>query len=254
MLIFKAQKKTGMLKHALIAIFTLTSGMAVYAQDDLYMNSNGTGNSVEAISADTPEEASEEVSPTHDLRQEGQEGTETFSIYAMPWGGGLYFQQLHGGFNLSVGASVSAGFGGHSYSGVGFSQTIDATYALRLSNWLSLAAGGYFNNVYWTNDHYMNAGIEATADIRFDSHWGMFFYGQKTLYSSDQMPLMLKDMNDVGDRMGAGVTYNINPKVSVSMSTDFLHHNFRGNNFGASFSNGSFSLGGGLLPRLNFSK
>lgn len=235
--------------------------MAAYSQDDLYMNSQPLESTVEAIDMEDKTLTADTTTATY-LWQEGRhEGApepwhdeQPLSLYAMPGGAGISYQPLHDGLNISVGAAVTAEIGENSHGGVGFSQSVDAAYATQLTNRLFLTVGAYLNNMYWSGDHYMNAGLTASLHYSFDEHWMAFLYAQKTLYSSDFIPLTLMDQNDNGDRIGAGITYKFNQKLSVSMSVDCLRHDFKGNKFGASFSNGSFSLGGGLLPHLNFRK
>lgn len=137
------------------------------------------------------------------------------------WGMGCFSGwDLHQGLNVSLGASVFGTFGHHSYGGTGFSQNVAALYAVPLSPRLSLAVGGYFNNIYWARDNYRSAGLTAVLGYRFDEHWEAYVYGQKSLVGNRLMPYPLYDMGDLGDRIGAAVKYNFSPKFSVQISVE----------------------------------
>lgn len=129
---------------------------------------------------------------------------------------GLYDWDLHKGMNISLGASVFASFGKHS-SGVGFGQNLSAMYATQLTDRVSLAVGGYINNVYWAQNAYREAGLTAVLGYKFDEHWEGYIYGKKSL-ANTYMPMPLYDMSDIGDRIGAAVRYNINQNVSIQVS------------------------------------
>ena len=137
---------------------------------------------------------------------------------------GNYDWQLHRGLNLSIGASVFATFGKHFHS-TGFGQNITAMYATPLNNRLTLAVGGYFNNIYWNSTPCRDAGLSAVLGYRFDEHWEAYIYGQKSIMNN-RMPMPIYDMSDIGDRIGAAVRYNINENMSiqVSVSTGETHH------------------------------
>jgi hypothetical protein len=125
---------------------------------------------------------------------------------------------LHQGLNVSVGASVFAQFGKHAHGGVGFGQTISAMYAMPLTSKLSMAVGGYFNNMYWMHTPVREAGMTAVMGYRFDDHWEAYLYGQKALTGDRHVPYPLYDMGELGDRIGAAVRYNFNPSFSVEVS------------------------------------
>ena len=126
---------------------------------------------------------------------------------------------LHEGLNVSIGAYVFAGFGKHS-SGSGFGQSLSAMYATPLTSKLSLAVGGYYNNMYWSHNAFRSAGVSAVLGYRFDNHWEAFLYGQKSLTENHFTPRPLYDMGDLGNRIGAAVRYNINPSFSVEVSVE----------------------------------
>ena len=136
--------------------------------------------------------------------------------------------QLHSGLNISMGASVSAQFGKHSRSGVGFGQSLSAMYAMPLSDRASLAVGGYFNNLSWGRDNFRDAGVSAVFGYQFDEHWEAYIYAQKSLTNNMPTPLPLYSgmysmgglHNGWGDRIGAAVRYNFNPSFSIEVSLE----------------------------------
>ena len=137
------------------------------------------------------------------------------------WWGGWYDWQLHPGLNVNLGASVFAQLGKNAwYHGAGFQQNISMMYATPLSDKLSLAVGGYLNNVSWAHDSWRDAGFNAVLNYRFDDHWEAFVYGQKSLTSNRFLPLPLYDMGSLGDRLGAGVRYNFNPGFYIEVSVE----------------------------------
>ena len=114
------------------------------------------------------------------------------------WWGGWYDWQLHPGLNVNLGASVFAQLGKNAwYHGAGFQQNISMMYATPLSDKLSLAVGGYLNNVSWAHDSWRDAGFNAVLNYRFDDHWEAFVYGQKSLTSNRFLPLPLYDMGSL---------------------------------------------------------
>lgn len=127
---------------------------------------------------------------------------------------------LHEGLNVNLGLSVFAQFGKHSYSGVGFTQDVSALYAVPLTDRLSVAVGGYLSNINWAHDSYRDAGLTAMVGYRFDEHWEAFLYGQKSVVNGLRMPYPLYDMQELGDRIGASVRYNVNPSMSIEVSVE----------------------------------
>ena len=135
--------------------------------------------------------------------------------------------QLHSGLNVSLGASVFAQFGKHAYHGAGFGQSISAMYAMPLSENLSLAVGGYFNNMSWAHNSFREAGLSGVLGYRFDEHWEAYIYAQKSLTNNQPMPMPLYQMytpgglqSGLGDRIGAAVRYNFNPSFSIEVSIE----------------------------------
>lgn len=130
---------------------------------------------------------------------------------------GLYDWDLHKGLNVNLGLSVFATFGKHAPKGAGFSQNIAAMYAVPLTGRLSLAVGGYFNNISWTGRIYRDAGFNAMLGYRFNERWEAYLYGQKSV-TNNRIPMPLYDMGDMDDRIGAAVRYNVSPSFSIQMS------------------------------------
>ena len=128
---------------------------------------------------------------------------------------------LHKGLNVSIGASVFGEVGKHTRHGVGFAQSLSALYVAPLTDRLSLAVGGYMNNVYWAHSNYREAGVSALLNYRFDEHWEAFVYGKKSLLNDRLVPRPLYDMHALGDVVGGGVRYNFSPSFSVEVSVNY---------------------------------
>lgn len=154
----------------------------------------------------------------------------------MHWGG-WYGWQLHQGLNVSLGASVFAQFGKNAwYKGAGFQQNLSMMFAHPVNNHLSVAVGGYLNNISWAHQSFRDAGLNAIIGYRFNNRWEAYLYGQKSLtnnvnslyYSTNQyvgmrypyMMTPLYDMSVIGDRIGAAVKYNFSPTFSIYVSVE----------------------------------
>lgn len=140
------------------------------------------------------------------------------SFYPYYFGGSWSNWRLHEGLNLSLGASIFSQIGKHAYGGVGFSQNLSAQYAMALSSRLSLAVGGYLDNMFWANSTFRDAGLTAVLGYKFDEHWEGYLYGQKSIVTNIPIPLYIQELNDMGDRIGAAIRYNFNPNFSVQVS------------------------------------
>lgn len=138
-------------------------------------------------------------------------------MYPYYWGG-WYDWQLHPGLNVTLGASVMAQFGRGAMSGAGFSQNIAMMYAMPVNKYLSVAVGGYFNNMDWGRYSYRDAGINAMIGYKFNDRWEAYLYAQKSLTNNKRIPLPLYDISTSGDRIGAAVKYNFNPNFSIQVS------------------------------------
>lgn len=150
-------------------------------------------------------------------------------FYPYMWGG-FHTWDVHEGLNATIGASVFSTFGsGKTYSGAGFSQNLSLVYAKPLTEKLSLAVGGYFNNMYWAHDTFRDAGLTAVLGYQFDEHWSSYLYGQKSMLPNNRnIPRHLMDMGELGDRIGAAVRYSFNPSFSIQVSFDYNRYNTDG--------------------------
>lgn len=145
-----------------------------------------------------------------------------FTLRPLYWGwGNAWAWNLHPGLNVNLGTSIFAQFGKHAKGGAGFTQSISALYALPVSNKLTIAVGGYFNNIMWQHTSWRDAGLTAIVGYQFNDRWEAYLYGQKSLTTNRRpMPPALYDMTDTGDRIGAAVKYNLNPNVSFQFSVE----------------------------------
>lgn len=142
-----------------------------------------------------------------------------FCLQPLYWGGWNSWS-LHPGLNVQLGASVFAQFGKHAKGGAGFAQSLSAMYAIPVNSRLSVAVGGYVDNVMWQRDSWREAGLSAVMGYRINDHWEAYLYGQKQLMSSRYMPYSLYDMARLGDRIGAAVKYNVNQNISFQVSVE----------------------------------
>lgn len=130
---------------------------------------------------------------------------------------------LHKGINVSLDASVFASFGKNAYHHAGFAQSVSAMYAIPVTGKLSLAAGGFFNNVNWGRFNSRNAGVSAILGYQFDEHWEGYLYAHKQLLTNmPRMPYPMYDLMydhaELRDRIGAAIKYNFSPSFSVQVS------------------------------------
>ena len=114
------------------------------------------------------------------------------SFYPYYFGGSWSNWRLHEGLNLSLGASIFSQIGKHAYGGVGFTQNLSAQYATALSPKLSLAVGGYLDNMYWANSTFRDAGLTAVLGYKFDEHWEGYLYAQKSIVTNTPIPLYIQ--------------------------------------------------------------
>ena len=126
---------------------------------------------------------------------------------------------LHQGLNMSLGASVFAGFGKYAPSGAGFAQNVSGMYALPFNDKLSLAFGGYFLNADWGGRNLRDAGLNAVLGYKFNDHWEAYLFGQKSLMRP-KVPWPYYDPMEFGDRLGAALKYNFNPSFSIQLSVE----------------------------------
>jgi len=173
-----------------------------------------------------PDESVLEVMPAYDEQRHDSlhlpllngYGQMPVSIYPVGWAG-FYDWQLHEGLNVNLGLSVTGSFGKGSSHGTAFAQNIAMMYAFSLSPKLSLALGGYFSNVYYGRGSSRDGGVNAVMGYKFNDRWEAYLYGQKSV-AKRKMPLLLYDINGLGDRIGAAVKYNFSPRFSIRLSVE----------------------------------
>ena len=108
-------------------------------------------------------------------------------LYPTPWG---IWSPLHEGLNVSLGMSVFAQLGKKAlYKGAGFQQGVSMMYVEPVTSRLSVALGGYMNNVTWAHNTLRDAGISAIMGYQFDEHWEAYLYGQKSLVNNANYPM-----------------------------------------------------------------
>ena len=186
-------------------------------------NETDTYNAIREVKVYTPEEYAASTL-TMEQRTDSLH-LPTFNNLGQVWSARMPFFRpgwstwdLHQGLNVSLGASVFAQFGKNAHHGAGFGQDISAMYAMPLTPKLSLAVGGYFSNLYWNNNAFRSAGVNAVIGYQFNEHWETFVFGQKSIAENRFMPYPLYDLGDLGDRIGVSVRYNVNPSFSLEMS------------------------------------
>lgn len=174
------------------------------------------------------------------------------SYYPFGWGGRFNNWALHHGLNVQIGASVFAEFGKGAHSGAGFQENIALMYAMPITDKLSVAIGGYLNNINYAGNNWHDAGVSAVIGYQFNEHWEAYIYGQKSItnnlanrlryglydgyyggygigrygtgrYNNNAFgfsPYSMYDIGNFGDRIGATLRYNFNPSFSVEVSVE----------------------------------
>lgn len=148
-----------------------------------------------------------------------------------PWIGSFGLWDIHEGLNVQLGLSAFTSFRNDGFNGWG--QNISAVYAKPLNDHLSIAVGGYFNNLSTGMGPFRSAGLTAVLNYRFNDHWDAFIYAQKGFYDNHNAMFSrygqygfgpygygygpLYDMGMFGDRIGAGVTWHPNQSTSVQV-------------------------------------
>lgn len=183
------------------------------------------------------------------LNQYGQ--PETIGRYPIAFSGWSNWA-LHRGLNVQLGASVFTQFGKGARGGAGFQQNIAMMYAMPVTDKLSVAIGGYLNNVSYAGGNWRDAGLSAVVGYRFNDHWEAYIYAQKSITNnlSNRMRYSLYDsyyggygnmgmgalggfsrnffgmpaysvydLYNMGDRIGATVRYNVNNNLSTEVAT-----------------------------------
>ena len=168
------------------------------------------------------------------LQLSAQVDTLTHRMSVMPQRWSMpYYYGLHQGLNVSLSASVMAGFGKHAPKGAGFAQSLQATYLTPINNKLSLMVGGYISNLNWGDLNARYAGIYGELSYQFNEHWEAHVYGQKNIagntgfipglysggYWGSGLPPYWGGAGAV-DRIGAGVRYMPNQSLSFEVNVE----------------------------------
>lgn len=153
--------------------------------------------------------------------------------------GGFGLWDLHEGLNVNLGLSAFTSFGDYKFSG--WTQNIAALYAAPITDKLSFAIGGYFNNMNTNIGNIRDAGFTALLNYRFNEHWEAYVFAQKSIVSNIGNfancgpwgpygmygPMGMYGMGMYGpmgcDRIGAGVRYNFNPSTSIQIQFEYDH-------------------------------
>ena len=128
---------------------------------------------------------------------------------------GFHDWELHPGLNASLSAAAIFGFGNN--AGSGFANSMAVAYAGNITRKLSYSIGGYTSFLDYANHAMKDVGLTAMLNYRFNEHWEAALFAQKSILQP-KVPPYLYWMNDVGDKIGAAVRYNINPSFSIGLS------------------------------------
>ena len=183
------------------------------------------------------------------LNAQGQ--VDTTCRYPLAFGGWNSWG-LHRGLNVQIGASVFAEFGKGAHSGAGFQQNIALMYAMPINDKLSVAVGGYLNNVNYAGGNWHDAGLSAVMGYRFNEHLEAYIWGQKSITNNVGNRLRYGlydgyyggygfggygfggfsrnfygfpsysayDLSGIGDRIGATLRYNFNNNMSIEVTVE----------------------------------
>lgn len=183
------------------------------------------------------------------LNAQGQ--VDTTCRYPLAFGGWNSWG-LHRGLNVQIGASVFAEFGKGAHSGAGFQQNIALMYAMPINDKLSVAVGGYLNNVNYAGGNWHDAGLSAVVGYRFNEHLEAYIWGQKSITNNVGNRLRYSmydgyyggygfggygfggfsrnfygfpsysayDLSGIGDRIGATLRYNFNNNMSIEVTVE----------------------------------
>ena len=218
-----------MKKHIFTIVLAMMTALAAYAQEVKQQNNAEFDDELynPSLKMTTPMTTSPTLSEfgvsldsLHLPELDDRGRVMNYNYYPYYFGGMWSNWRLHEGLNLSLGASIFSQFGKHAYGGVGFSQNLSVQYATALTSRLSIAVGGYLENMYWANTTFRDAGMTAVLGYKFNEQWEGYVYGQKSIVTNAPIPYYLQDLNEMGDRIGAALRYNITPNISVQMSVE----------------------------------
>lgn len=183
------------------------------------------------------------------LNAQGQ--VDTTCRYPLAFGGWNSWG-LHRGLNVQIGASVFAEFGKGAHSGAGFQQNIALMYAMPINDKLSVAVGGYLNNINYAGGNWHDAGLSAVVGYRFNEHLEAYIWGQKSINNNVGNRFRYSmydgyyggygfggygfggfsrnfygfpsysayDLSGIGDRIGATLRYNFNNNMSIEVTVE----------------------------------
>lgn len=129
---------------------------------------------------------------------------------------GFYDWELHPGLNASLSAAAIIGLGHN--AGAGFANSMAVAYAGNITPKLSYSIGGYTSFVDYASHVMRDAGLTAMLNYRFNDHWEAAVFAQKSVLKPQVPAHLYYWMDDVGDKIGASVRYNINPSFSIGLS------------------------------------
>lgn len=145
-----------------------------------------------------------------------------------PMAAGYWGWDLHEGLNVNLGLSAFTSFGRNSFSGT--AERIAAMYAKPITKKLSIAIGGYFNNINSGIGSMRDAGLSAILNYRFNDRWEAYVYAQKSLVSNGDFRsrynafspyYIYSPFDNLGDRIGAGLRYNFNESTYIEVQVDW---------------------------------
>ena len=218
-----------MKKHIFTMVLATMTALAAYAQEEKPQNKAEFDDELynPSLNMTTPMTTSPTLSEfgvsldsLHLPELDDRGRVMTLGYYPYYFGGTWSSWRLHEGLNISLGASIFSQFGKHAYGSVGFAQNLSLQYATALTARLSIAVGGYLNNMCWANTIWRDAGMTAVLGYKFNEQWEGYVYGQKSIVTNVPIPPYLQDLNEMGDRIGAALRYNITPNISVQMSVE----------------------------------
>ncbi len=183
------------------------------------------------------------------LNAQGQ--VDTTCRYPLAFGGWNSWG-LHRGLNVQIVRSPFTEFGKGAHSGAGFQQNIALMYAMPINDKLSVAVGGYLNNVNYAGGNWHDAGLSAVMGYRFNEHLEAYIWGQKSITNNVGNRLRYGlydgyyggygfggygfggfsrnfygfpsysayDLSGIGDRIGATLRYNFNNNMSIEVTVE----------------------------------
>lgn len=133
--------------------------------------------------------------------------------------------RLHEGLNAQFSLSLSAAFGKHAPSGVGFGQTAALAYLAPITPKLSVAAGLYASNTDWGAWSRTDVGVGAALAYQLNDCVNLYAYGSKTFMprfsgrrmAAEPFPLFI----DVPrDRIGAAAEFKVGKNAMIGVSVE----------------------------------